>query len=218
MRDILDKKFTILIVEDHTLLRHGLVDMILSDPAMQVIGEVDNGRDAVTQAKLLKPDLVLMDLNLPLMNGTEALSEIKRTDSKIKIMVLTVHKAEEYVRDCMRSGADGYLLKNASRDEFILALHKVLQGERYLSVEISTSFETFDKNNSLSDWERLTTREREVLKLVAEGYTNKQIANVMFISIKTVEKHRSNVMIKLNLHNSSSLTAYAIENKLVTIK
>ncbi|MEI7917175.1 MAG: response regulator transcription factor [Methylophilaceae bacterium] len=214
----MEKKHTILIVEDHTLLRHGLVDMILSDPTMEVIGEVDNGRDAVTQAKLLEPDLVLMDINLPLMNGTEALSEIKRTHPKIKIMVLTVHKADEYVRDSLRSGADGYLLKNATRDEFVLALHQVLKGKQYLSAEISANFEGVDKTNNVSDWERLSNREREVLKLVAEGYTNKQIASVMFISIKTVEKHRSNLMLKLNLHNSSSLTAYAIENKLVTIK
>lgn len=214
----MEKKYTILIVEDHTLLRHGLVDMILSDPTMEVIGEVDNGRDAVAQAKLLEPDLVLMDINLPLMNGTEALSEIKRSHPHIKIMALTVHKADEYVRDSLRSGADGYLLKNATRDEFILAIHQVLKGKQYLSAEIASHFEGLGNNDSVSDWERLSTREREVLKLVAEGYTNKQIASVMFISVKTVEKHRSNVMIKLNLHNSSSLTAYAIENKLVTIK
>lgn len=211
-------KYTILIVEDHTLLRAGLVDMILSDPVMEVIGEVDNGRDAVVKARLLEPDLVLMDLNLPLMNGTEALSEIKRSHPNIKVMVLTVHKADEYVRDTLRSGADGYLLKNATREEFMTALHKVLNGERYLSDEVSATSGGLDKTDYSADWERLSNREREVLKLVAEGYTNKQIASVMDISVKTVEKHRSNVMIKLNLHNSSSLTAYAIENKLVTIK
>ena len=214
----MNKKFTILIVEDHTLLRHGLVDMIVSDPTLEVVGEVDNGRDAIQQAKILMPDLILMDLNLPIMNGTEALSEIKRANPNIKVMVLTVHKADEYIRDTLKSGADGYMLKNATRDEFMLAVHTVLDGGNYLSEEIALNFNDISGNNSVADWEKLSNREREVLKLVAEGYTNKQIANVMSISIKTVEKHRSNLMSKLGLHNSAALTAYAIENKLVTIK
>ncbi len=214
----MDKKFTILIVEDHTLLRHGLVDMILSDPTLEVIGEVDNGRDAIQQAKILMPDLILMDLNLPIMNGTEALSEIKRANPNMKVMVLTVHKADEYIRDTLKSGADGYMLKNATRDEFMLAVHTVLDGGNYLSEEIAANFNDISVNDSVADWEKLSNREREVLKLVAEGYTNKQIANFMSISIKTVEKHRSNLMSKLSLHNSAALTAYAIENKLVTIK
>ncbi len=214
----MDKKFTILIVEDHTLLRHGLVDMIISDPTLEVVGEVDNGRDAIQQAKILMPDLILMDLNLPIMNGTEALSEIKRANPNIKVMVLTVHKADEYIRDTLKSGADGYMLKNATRDEFMLAVHTVLDGGNYLTEEIAMNFNDISVNDSVADWEKLSNREREVLKLVAEGYTNKQIANVMSISIKTVEKHRSNLMSKLGLHNSAALTAYAIENKLVTIK
>ena len=214
----MNKKFTILIVEDHTLLRHGLVDMIVSDPTLEVVGEVDNGRDAIQQAKILMPDLILMDLNLPIMNGTEALSEIKRANPNIKVMVLTVHKADEYIRDTLKSDADGYMLKNATRDEFMLAVLTVLDGGNYLSEEIALNFNDISGNNSVADWEKLSNREREVLKLVAEGYTNKQIANVMSISIKTVEKHRSNLMSKLGLHNSAALTAYAIENKLVTIK
>ncbi len=214
----MDKKFTILIVEDHTLLRHGLVDMIISDPTLEVVGEVDNGRDAIQQAKILMPDLILMDLNLPIMNGTEALSEIKRANPNIKVMVLTVHKADEYIRDTLKSGADGYMLKNATRDEFMLAVHTVLDGGNYLTEEIAMNFNDISVNDSVADWEKLSNREREVLKLVAEGYTNKQIANVISISIKTVEKHRSNLMSKLGLHNSAALTAYAIENKLVTIK
>ena len=214
----MNKKFTILIVEDHTLLRHGLVDMIVSDPTLEVVGEVDNGRDAIQQAKILMPDLILMDLNLPIMNGTEALSEIKRANPNIKVMVLTAHKADEYIRDTLKSGADGYMLKNATRDEFMLAVHTVLDGGNYLSEEIALNFNDISGNDSVADWEKLSNREREVLKLVAEGYTNKQIANVISISIKTVEKHRSNLMSKLGLHNSAALTAYAIENKLVTIK
>ena len=214
----MDKKFTILIVEDHTLLRHGLVDMIISDPTLEVVGEVDNGRDAIQQAKILMPDLILMDLNLPIMNGTEALSEIKRANPNIKVMVLTVHKADEYIRDTLKSGADGYMLKNATRDEFMLAVHTVLDGGNYLTEEIAMNFNDISVNDSVADWEKLSNREREVLKLVAEGYTNKQIANVISISIKTVEKHRSNLMSKLGLHNSAALTAYAIKNKLVTIK
>ena len=215
----MNKKYRIMIVEDHTLLREGLSTIIASDPDLEVVGGAANGLDAVRQAVALKPDLILMDINMPVMNGTEALIDIKKRDSSIKIMMLTSHKAEEYIRDCLQSGADGYVLKNSTREELMVAIHKVLNGKTYLSQEVSDQIVSGYKGNinpyAQSAWQSLSAREREVLKLVAEGNTNKVISNLICVSIKTVEKHRSNLMKKLNMHNSAALTAFAIEKGLL---
>ncbi len=209
------KKYRILIVEDHTLLREGLSTMIASDPEFEIVGGAENGLDAVRQTFSLKPDLILMDINMPVMNGSEALKEIKKRNPAMRVMMLTAHKAEEYIRDCLQAGADGYVLKHATRDELMTAIHKVLRGKTYLSQEVSEQIVSGYKGNnnspSQSAWETLSTREREVLKLVAEGNTNKSISALICISVKTVEKHRSNLMKKLNLHNSAALTAFAID-------
>ena len=215
----MQKKYRIMIVEDHTLLREGLSTMIASDPALEVVGGADNGLDAVRQAVALKPDLILMDINMPVMNGTEALMDIKKRDPSIKVMMLTAHKAEEYIRDCLQSGADGYVLKNSTREELMTAIHRVLSGKTYLSQEVADQIVNGYKDSvspyTQSAWQSLSTREREVLKLVAEGNTNKVISNLICVSIKTVEKHRSNLMKKLNMHNSAALTAFAIEKGLL---
>ena len=209
-----------MIVEDHTLLREGLSTIIASDPDLEVVGGADNGLDAVRQAVALKPDLILMDINMPVMNGTEALIDIKKRDHSIKILMLTAHKAEEYIRDCLQSGADGYVLKNATREELMTAIHKVLNGKTYLSQEVSEQILSGYKGKvnpyAQSAWQSLSAREREVLKLVAEGNTNKGISALICVSIKTVEKHRSNLMKKLNVHNSAALTAFAIEKGLLS--
>jgi DNA-binding NarL/FixJ family response regulator len=213
------KPYRIMIVEDHTLLREGLSTMIASDPQIEIVGGADNGLDAVRQAVSLKPDLILMDINMPVMNGTEALIDIKKRDPSIKIMMLTAHKAEEYIRDCLQSGADGYVLKHSTRDELMTAIHKVLNGRTYLSQEVSEQIVSGYKGtanpHAQSSWQSLSPREREVLKLVAEGNTNKAISGLICVSIKTVEKHRSNLMKKLNVHNSAALTAFAIEKGLL---
>jgi DNA-binding NarL/FixJ family response regulator len=213
-------KKRVLIVEDHTLLRDGLITMISSDPSLEVVGEAENGQEAIRQAIALKPDLILMDINMPIMNGTEALVDIKKREPGIKVVMLTAHKAEEYIRDCLHVGADGYVLKNASREELMMAIHRVLSGKTYLSPDaaeqIVNSLHGGNGSSGPSGWETLSKREREVLKLVAEGHTNKEISAMMFVSIKTVEKHRSNLMRKLNLHNSAAVTAFAIEKGLVT--
>ena len=213
------KPYRIMIVEDHTLLREGLSTMIASDPQIEVVGGADNGLDAVRQAVALKPDLILMDINMPVMNGTEALIDIKKRDPSIKVMMLTAHKAEEYIRDCLQSGADGYVLKHSTRDELMSAIYIVLNGRTYLSQEVSEQIVSGYKGtanpHAQSTWQSLSTREREVLKLVAEGNTNKVISSLICVSIKTVEKHRSNLMKKLNLHNSAALTAFAIEKGLL---
>ncbi len=173
------KKYRILIVEDHTLLCEGLSTMIASDPILEVVGGADNGLDAVRQSVALVPDLILMDINMPVMNGTEALIDIKKREPSIKVMMLTAHKAEEYIRDCLQSGADGYVLKHATREELMAAIHKVLGGKTYLSQEVSDQIVIGYKgcNNSYTKtaWQSLSARERKVLKLAAEGNTNKAI-------------------------------------------
>ncbi|MFZ2266968.1 MAG: response regulator transcription factor [Azonexus sp.] len=219
------RKKRILLVEDHTLLRAGLCALLAQDQDLEIVGESDNGRDALRSIGALNPDLVLMDLSMPGINGIEAIGNIKRRHPETRILVLTVHKTEEYIHESLRAGADGYILKDATHAELRLAIHSILDGKTYLSPDISSKvinsfllggsrLTGLNGGNASSPWETLTHREREVLKLVAEGNTNRLIADYLCVSIKTVEKHRSNLMKKLDLHNASALTAYALEKGL----
>lgn len=215
------EKKKIVIAEDHTILREGLKALLSSSTELEVVGEAEDGREAVKLASELAPDLILMDLSMPRMNGIEAIKEIKKRNPEIKILVLTVYKTEEYVLASLQAGADGYILKEANHSEFLLAIKNVLIGKHYLSPEISGKvIEGYLKGKKehtpVTIWETLTSREREILKLVGEGYKNREIAADLYISLKTVEKHRENLMKKLDLHTASALTAYAIEKGLVS--
>jgi DNA-binding NarL/FixJ family response regulator len=214
------EKKKILIVEDHTILREGLKALLTTNPDIEIAGEAGDGREAIYLVEKLAPDLVMMDLSMPRMDGMEAIREIKRRWPKTKVLSLTVHKTEEYILTTLKAGADGYLLKDANYEEMMTAVRSVLSGKRYLSPGISEKviegyLEGKKTINIQGAWDNLTSREREVLKLIAEGYRNKEIADLLVISPKTVEKHRANLMIKLNFHNVSELTAYAIEKGLV---
>jgi two-component system response regulator NreC len=213
-------KQRIFIVEDHTLLRAGLRALLSQDPDIEIVGEADNGRDAIRAIGSVAPNLVLMDLSMPGMNGIEAMMDIKRRNPHTRVLVLTIHKTDEYIHESLRAGADGYILKDATHDELRVAIRSVLNGKTYLSPDISGKvihgYLGIGKvANVGSSWDTLTHREREVLKLVAEGHPNKYIADYLCLSIKTVEKHRSNLMKKLDLHNASTLTSYAIEKGLL---
>ena len=215
-------KHRVFIVEDHTLLRAGLRSLLTQDQELEIVGEADNGRDAIRAIGTLVPDLVLMDISMPGMNGIEAMLDIKRRNPEIRILILTIHKTEEYIHESLRAGADGYILKDATQDELRVAIRSVLGGKTYLSPDISGKvihgfLGTGKTPSSASNWDTLTHREREVLKLIAEGHPNKYIADYLCLSIKTVEKHRSNLMKKLDLHNASTLTSYAIEKGLVGV-
>jgi DNA-binding NarL/FixJ family response regulator len=217
---VMSEKRRILIVEDHTLLRAGLRALLLQDPNIEIVGEADNGRDAVQAVGLLAPHLVLMDLSMPGMNGIEAIMDIKRRYPGTRVLVLTIHKTDEYIHESLRAGADGYILKDATHDELRIAVRSVLNGKTYLSPDISSKvvdgyLGTGNAPVGVNPWDTLTHREREVLKLVAEGHPNKYIADYYCLSVKTVEKHRSNLMKKLDLHNAAMLTAYAIEKGLI---
>lgn len=214
-------KYRIVIAEDHTILREGLKSLLSSRPEYEVVGEAQDGWEAIRTVEKFKPDLVLTDLSMPRMNGMEAIREIKKISPASKILVLTVHKAEEYVLGTFQAGADGYLLKDSTRAELMTAVSKLLSGKRYITPEISEKviegyLEGRGGLKQHTSWETLTRREKEILKLIAEGYKSKEIAKYLCISPKTVEKHRSNLMEKLDLHHVQALTAFAIEKGLVS--
>jgi two-component system response regulator NreC len=213
-------KKRIVIAEDHTILREGLRALLASAPDLQIIGEAENGRDAIQCAETMEPDLILIDLSMPKMSGMDAIREIKRRSPGIKVLVLTVHKTDEYILASLEAGADGYVLKDATKTELMSAITTVLKGKRYLSPEVSGKvidgyLEGKKSIKVRSVWDVITSREREILKLVAEGYKNREIADYLCISAKTVDKHRTNLMKKLDLHSVSALTAFAIEKGLV---
>jgi DNA-binding NarL/FixJ family response regulator len=217
----MSQKPRIVIAEDHTILREGLRSLLSSNSNFEIVGEAGDGREAIRCVEKFKPDLILTDLSMPRMNGMEAIKEIKRGSPATKVLVLTVHKAEEYILATFRAGADGYLLKDSTHAELVMAVKKVLSGKPYISPEISDKviegyLEGKKTLKPRTSWETLTQREREILKLIAEGYKNKQIADDLCISVKTVEKHRANLMEKLDIHNVQALTAFAIERGLVS--
>ena len=214
-------KQRILIAEDHTILREGLRSLLSSDPDLDVVGEAQDGQEAIRCVEKLKPNLVLMDLSMPRMNGLDAIKEIKKRSTDTKILVLTVHKNEEYIVATLQAGADGYALKDSTHAELGIAIKNVLSGNHYISPGISGRviegyLEGRKPLTPTSPFETLTQRERGILKMIAEGYKNKDIADYLCISVKTVEKHRANLMQKLDLHSVSALTTFAMEKGLVT--
>lgn len=214
-------KKRIILAEDHTILREGLRAMLSSTPDLEVIGEAENGRNAIQCSENMEYDLILMDLSMPRMTGMDAIREIKKRRPDTKILALTVHKDEEYILAALQAGADGYVLKDATQDELIMAIKTVLMGKPYLSPGVSEKviggyLEGRKTLEPQSAWDTITQREREILKLIAEGYRNREIADYLCISVKTVDKHRTNLMKKLDIHSVASLTVFAIEKGLVT--
>jgi DNA-binding NarL/FixJ family response regulator len=213
-------KLRILLAEDHAILREGIRSLLASVADLEVVGEAEDGLGAVTQAKQLQPDLALVDLSLPLMNGTEAIRRINQRAPTTKVIVLTVHKSDEHVRAALDAGAAGYVLKDDHYQDLMAAIRSVVAGGTYLSPKIcgrvvSGYLGQVSTQGAGVPWDTLTDREREVVKLVAEGFKNREIAEHLCVSLKTVEKHRANVMRKLDLHSTAGLTAYAFENGLV---
>jgi len=217
----MENKLSIVLADDHTILREGLRALLSAIPNFEIVAEAEDGREAVRCVEKLGPDLLLMDLSMPRMSGMDAISEIKKRYPATKIIALTVHKTEEYLLTTLQAGADGYVLKDATHDELVMAIHNVMAGKPYLSPGVSGKLiegylEGKESGPPVSSWQKLSQREREVLKLIAEGYKNKEIAEDLCISLKTVEKHRANLMKKLDLHNAATLTVYAMEKGLVS--
>jgi len=208
-------KQTILVADDHSILRECLCALLSNAPDLEVIGEAGDGQDTIEKVRQLQPQLVVMDLSMPIINGTEAIRVIKQRHPEIKIIALTVHKSEEYVRATLDAGADGYVLKDDSSSDLLAAIRNVGKGRVHLSPGICDKvingyLDRPVKDRSMTSWDQLTLREREVLKLIAEGNRNRGIAECLSVSVKTVEKHRANLMKKLDLHGVSALTKYAI--------
>jgi len=212
----------ILIADDHSMFREGLCAIFSNKPGFLIIGEAENGRDAVEKARLLDPHIILMDLTMPIMNGTEAIRIVKQRLPHIKIIVLTANKSHDYIQAALEAGANGYVLKEDSSSNLFNAISLTMNNKVFLSAGVcDTVLNGFlgrpESTSTATSWCRLTTREREVIKLVAEGYKNREIATQLRLSIKTIEKHRSSLMNKLDLRGASALTTYAIEHSLVTI-
>jgi DNA-binding NarL/FixJ family response regulator len=217
---LMKSKVRIVIAEDQTLVRQGLKSLLAEGDQYEVVGEAEDGLEAIRRVAKLKPDLVLLDLAMPRMNGISAIKAIKQQQAETKIIAITFHTSDEYILAAFESGADGYCLKNDTHANLLLALKRVMAGKRYISPEVSDKIldgylEGSRAVKPESAWETLTPREMEILKLVGEGYTSPEIADFLCISPKTVDKHRSNMMRKLDLHSAAALTAYALEKGLI---
>ncbi len=211
----------ILIVDDHTIMRDGLQSLLASEPGFEVVGTAADGKTAVRRVADLKPDIVMMDLTMPGTSGIDAIAHIKRQYPEVRLVALTFHKEDRYIHATLEAGADAYVLKDDSRTELLTALNSVLAGKQYLSPSICDRVVAGylaggDPDAKEPTWELLTKREREVIKLIAEGYKTREIAEYLSLSPKTVEKHRTNLMKKLDLHSVSAVTLYAIQNGLVS--
>lgn len=214
-------RIRILLADDHAILRDGIRALFQDEPDMLVVGEAEDGHTALRLITELKPDVVVLDIGMPLLNGLDATRQIKRDHPRTRVLILTMHENEEYVRQVLASGAMGYILKDAAARELIDAIRAVYRGEAVLSpaitrlvIEDYLRWGDLQTNHHEND---LSPREREILQLIAEGYTNKQIAEILFISIKTVQTHRTNLMSKLDLHDRGELIKYAIQKKIIEI-
>jgi DNA-binding NarL/FixJ family response regulator len=208
------KRIAVLLVDDHTVVRQGLRALLESEGDMSVVGEAENGRKAVLLTRKTLPDVVVMDVAMPVLNGIEATRQISKHVPTTKVLGLTSYGDDDYVAQLMAAGASGFLIKQTAADDLLRAIRQVNQGKVFLSPEVAKRVqeqkrEAIGNGVSMKPVE-LTSRESEVLQLIAEGYANKQVAAELTISIKTVEKHRQQVMNKLNIHDVAGLTRYAI--------
>jgi DNA-binding NarL/FixJ family response regulator len=212
----------VLLADDHTIVRKGLRSLLEDEDGIEVIGEAEDGREAIKLAEKLHPDIVLMDIAMQGLNGLEATRQLKRLHPEIKILILSMYANEEYVFQTLQAGAEGYLVKKAAPSELVLAIKSVHQGNSFLSPSISRTVidEYIRRANEIDEgddaFKNLTARETEVLQLIAEGRKTREIAELLYISIKTVETHRSHIMDKLGIHSTAELTQYAISKGIIS--
>jgi DNA-binding NarL/FixJ family response regulator len=207
--------YRIIIADDHVMFRKGIMSILEKNKDFVVIGEAGDGLELLELLKKVTADMVILDISMPHLRGIEATEEIKMISEDVKVLILSMHKDKEYVRSAISAGAEGYLIKEDADTELFTAIEKIRQDGRYLSPllldEITDNlFEMNKKGQLLQEEEQLTTREREVLKLIAEGLSNKDIADRLFVSVRTIEHHRAHIMRKLNIKSTASLVKYAI--------
>jgi DNA-binding NarL/FixJ family response regulator len=216
-------KIRLLMVDDHQIVRAGLRMLLQAQPDMEIVGEVDTGRAAIAQAKELAPDVVLMDISLPDMDGFEATRQIKRALPNTAILALTMHESDEYFFRMLDAGASGYVPKKAAPTDLVSAIRVVRDGGVFLYPSVAKALVRdymgrVAEGSERETFDGLTEREQEVLKLIADGLTNQEIADKLTISVKTVERHRANIMGKLNLHNRTELVKYAIRKGMIDVE
>ena len=209
------KKIRILLADDHVMVRQGFKLILAAQPDMEIVGEADNGREAVELAGKLHPDVVVMDVAMPDLNGIEATRRLIASSPRTRVLALSMHKDSVYVREILRAGARGYLLKDAFDRDLLSAVRAVAGGEGYLSPTVSDAVLTDYRRHVTDPLDRLSSREREVLQLIAEGKTNKEIATALKLSVYTVDAHRGRIMEKLNLHSVGELVRFAVRHGLV---
>jgi two-component system, NarL family, response regulator NreC len=209
------KKIRVLLADDHAVVRQGFRLILAGQPDMEIVGEAGNGREAVELAERLHPDIVVMDVAMPELNGIEATRRLARLAPRARVLALSMHKDSVYVREILRAGAHGYLLKDAIDRDLLAAVRAVAGGDGYLSPAVSDAVLTDYRRHVTDPLDLLSSREREVLQMIAEGKTNKDIANVLNLSVYTVDAHRGRIMEKLNLHSVNELVRFAVRNGLV---
>lgn len=207
--------FTVLIADDHAVVRRGFARILEGGWDFKVVAEVSNGREAVEYAEKLQPDLAVMDVTMPELNGIEATRRLLKVSPKTRVLALSMHKDGVYVREILRAGAKGYLLKDSSEADFLKAVRAVCQGQGFLSPEVADAVLDDYRRHVTNPIDLLSTREREVLQMIAESKTNKDIANALNLSVYTVEAHRGRIMEKLNLHSIGELVRFAMRNGLI---
>ena len=216
-------KIRIVIADDHAVLRSGLKSLLNSSPQFEVIGEAENGFQAIDMVETLKPHVLLLDLSMPDMNGIDCIKEIRSRGLTCPILVLTMYDEEEYITEVMRSGANSYVLKKSADTELMECIIKIHTGNKYLNEALSQSllnsilYTSADTPDDQSPYTILSTREREVLRFLAHGHTNSEIANLLCLSPKTIDTYRSRIMQKLNIHKKSDLVNYAIQHNLIAL-
>ena len=216
----MSQKIRVLVCDDHTLFREGITAILKDEHSIEIVGEADNGREAVTKAQQLRPDVVLMDIAMPDLSGFEATRRILQANKKTKVLILTMYEEEEVITRCLNAGAAGYVLKDVPRAHLIHAIDVVNKGGQYLSSRaLKKVVKQYVKGaqSTATGYERLSDREREVLKLLADGLALKEIAVRLVLSVKTVDAHKTNLMRKLDLHDRSELIKYAIQHNLIRL-
>src|SRR5580693_6508311 len=209
------EKIHILLADDHAIVRQGFKMILAAQPDMEIVGEAGNGREAVELAEKLRPEVVVMDVSMPELNGIEATRRLAASTPHTRVVALSMHKDSVYVREMLRAGARGYLLKDSGAADLVSAVRLVASGEGYLSPAISNAVLDDYRKHVTNPIDLLSTREREVLQMLAEGKTNKEIAVVLNLSVYTVEAHRGRIMEKLNVHSINELVRFAVRNGLI---
>ena len=218
-----EKGVKIILADDHTIVRQGLAKLLEGEPDFQVVGEAENGREAVSKVEELRPDVVIMDISMPMLNGIEATRQIKKTRPRTKIIILSMHCHDRYIKELFSLGASGYLLKDSTGSDIVKAVQAAINGDTYMSPSVSRlvieDYVSTKKKSFREDrYSNLSNREREVFQMIAEGHSTREISEILCISPSTVKTHRSKIMEKLRIENISQLVQFAIRIGIVDLQ